>query len=82
MVFGVENLLSGKSVLGELKVALEEFTLAGTLSIHRFERTTLSRILPGVLFELSDACIAVFFSHTFLAVFEGLALVVKSILKR
>ena len=81
MVLLVEDLLSGKCVLGELKIALEEFSFAGTLSVGRLESASLAGVFPGVLLEFTDALVTVLFSDAFLAVLEGFALVIEAILK-
>ena len=80
MVLLVEDFVSGECVLGELKIALEEFSFAGTLGVGRFESASSTGVFPGVLLEFTDALVTVLFSDAFLAVLEGFALVVEAIL--
>merc|ERR1712021_110407 len=79
VVVGVESIFVGESVLDELNIALEEFTLAGTVGIVGDEFAELGSVLPCVADKLANALVAVFGTDTLLAVLVGFALVVKSI---
>ena len=80
VVLLVESILHQKRILCKLQVALEEFPLAGALSVRGLEHSTSTGVFPDVLFELPDALVAVLFADALLAVFVGLAFVVKTVL--
>ena len=77
----VENVLDGERVLGELKIALEQFSFAGALGVGRFKSAPFAGVFPDVLDELADAGVAVLFADALLAVFVGLAFIVQTVLE-
>ena len=76
----VEGIDGGKSVLSEFEVALEQFAFAGSLHVGRLELAAFAGVLPRVFLHFTDALVAVLVSDTLLAVLEGFAFVVQSII--